>query len=204
MSSGSVKGSPASPLPGSSLEVRGVAVRYGDVTAVDRVDLEVPRESLVALLGPSGCGKTSLLRAVAGFEPPCAGQILLDGEPVSGAGVWTEPERRRIGVVFQEGALFPHLSVWENVRYGVRRVADGEARAREALALVGLGGLTERYPDELSGGSSSALRWPVLSPRRRVSSCSTSPSRASTRDCATASGRRCARFSNAPVPRRSW
>ncbi|MEE8278285.1 MAG: ABC transporter ATP-binding protein [Thermoanaerobaculia bacterium] len=134
------------------LEVSGLVVRYGDVLAVDGVDLEVPRESLLALLGASGCGKTSLLRAVAGFETPVAGSITIDGETVAAVGRWLEPEARRVGMVFQEGALFPHLSVWDNVRYGVRGRPDGNQRAREALALVGLRDLGRRFPDELSGG----------------------------------------------------
>ncbi len=136
----------------SVLAVRGLRVRYGEVPAVDGVDLEVPRESLVALVGASGCGKTSLLRAVAGFEAPLAGTIVVDGETVVGPGTWCEPEERRVGMVFQEGALFPHLTVWDNVCYGVRRRPDASERARRALELVGLVELGRRFPDELSGG----------------------------------------------------
>ncbi|HVR43790.1 MAG TPA: ABC transporter ATP-binding protein [Thermoanaerobaculia bacterium] len=134
------------------VELDSVEVRYGGVIAVDRVSLEVAPRSLVALVGPSGCGKTSLLRAIAGFERPSAGSVRIDGVVVASESVWVEPERRAVGMVFQEGALFPHMTVAENVRYGVRRRPDAEARTREVLDLVGLGALRARYPDELSGG----------------------------------------------------
>lgn len=134
------------------LEICDLVVRYGEVIAVDGVDLEVPRDSLLALVGASGCGKTSLLRAVAGFEVPIAGSITIDGEIVAAADRWIDAEARRVGMVFQEGALFPHLSVWENIRYGVRGRPDGDLQAQEALELVGLSELRRRFPDELSGG----------------------------------------------------
>ncbi len=134
------------------LEICDLVVRYGEVIAVDGVDLEVPSDSLLALVGASGCGKTSLLRAVAGFEVPIAGSITIDGEIVAAADRWIDAEARRVGMVFQEGALFPHLSVWENIRYGVRGRPDGDLQAQEALELVGLSELRRRFPDELSGG----------------------------------------------------
>lgn len=134
------------------VEIRGVEVRYGDVVAVRDVDLEIPAGSITALVGPSGCGKTSLLRAIAGFEEPGQGRIVIDDVTVTGAGAWVPPERRRVGMVFQEGALFPHLTVAANVGYGLAREDDRRERVDEVLELVGIAELAERYPDELSGG----------------------------------------------------
>lgn len=138
--------------PPPLLSLVGVEVRYGAVVAVTGVDLEIQEPCLLALLGPSGCGKTSLLRAIAGFEVPTAGTLRIDGVVVADGQHWVPAERRHVGMVFQQGALFPHLRVWDNVLYGVEGHPDGEDRAREALALVGLGDLGGRYPDELSGG----------------------------------------------------
>ena len=106
---------------------------------------------MVALLGPSGCGKTTLLRTIAGFERPDAGTIEIGGRPVAGAGAWLPPEARRVGMVFQDYALFPHLTVAENVGFGLPRKERG-ARVPALLALVDLCGLGGRYPHELSGG----------------------------------------------------
>ncbi len=139
-------------MPPPILEVRDLVVRHHDVVAVDGASLRIEAEGLTALLGPSGCGKTSLLRAVAGFEVPAAGRVFIGGREVAGPGRWVPPEARRVGMVFQEGALFPHLDVWENVRYGVRERRRGAERTRAALELVGLAHLARRYPDELSGG----------------------------------------------------
>jgi iron(III) transport system ATP-binding protein len=129
----------------------GVSKRFGSVQAVDEADFCVERGELVALLGPSGCGKTTLLRLIAGFEHPDAGEVRLEEIPVAGHGVWVPPERRRVGMVFQDYALFPHLTVRENVGFGVARRARAR-RVTEALGLVGLDGLGDRYPHELSGG----------------------------------------------------
>jgi iron(III) transport system ATP-binding protein len=129
----------------------GVEKRFGDTRAVTGAGLCVDRGELVALLGPSGCGKTTLLRLVAGFEEPDAGTVVVDGVRVAGGGTWVPPERRRIGMVFQDYALFPHLTVGENVGFGVTRHLRSD-RVRELLELVGLEGLERRYPHELSGG----------------------------------------------------
>ncbi|HVR30830.1 MAG TPA: ABC transporter ATP-binding protein, partial [Thermoanaerobaculia bacterium] len=134
------------------LEVRGLVVRYGDTVAVDHADLRVPPGRITAILGPSGCGKTSLLRAIAGFGEVAGGSIEIGGRRVVGGGAWVPPERRRIGMVFQEGALFPHLTVSGNVGYGLRGAADAADRVTEVLRLVGLEGLESRFPDQLSGG----------------------------------------------------
>lgn len=134
-----------------ALAVRGLEVAYGDHAAVRGASLELER-GLLALVGESGCGKTSLLRAIAGFERPRAGVIEIGGQVVVDGSTFVAPERRSVGMVFQEGALFPHLTVWENVRYGVRGSRSGEGRARELLERVGLAAAAERFPDELSGG----------------------------------------------------
>jgi iron(III) transport system ATP-binding protein len=130
------------------LRVHGLRKRFGRVVALSDVDLSVPAGSLTAVLGPSGCGKTTLLRCVAGFERPDAGTVEVDGRPVDGL----PPHRRRIAVVPQDGALFPHLSVAGNVGYGLSRAARRAGRVDEVLALVGLDGYGSRMPHELSGG----------------------------------------------------
>ena len=128
----------------------GVSKRFGAVRAVDDARLCVEKGEFVALLGPSGCGKTTLLRLIAGFEEPEAGEIEVAGRRVAG-GTWVPPERRKVGMVFQDYALFPHLTVAENVAFGLPR-AERKTRVPAVLALVDLCGLGERYPHELSGG----------------------------------------------------
>jgi iron(III) transport system ATP-binding protein len=129
-----------------------VCKSFGAVRAVDRVALRLPPGLLLALLGPSGCGKTTMLRLLAGFETPDAGTIEIGGQRVFGAGINLPPERRRVGMVFQDYALFPHLDVARNIAFGVPRGPDRGRRIVEALRLVGLDGYQERMPHELSGG----------------------------------------------------
>jgi iron(III) transport system ATP-binding protein len=131
-----------------AIDARGVDKRFGRTRAVDGATLKVPEAELVALLGPSGSGKTTLLRVIAGFEEPDAGRVAIAGRPVAGNGAWVEPEHRRIGMVFQDGALFPHLTVERNVAFGASR----RERVAECLELVGLSGRAASYPHELSGG----------------------------------------------------
>jgi iron(III) transport system ATP-binding protein len=146
----------------------GVTKRFGAVAAVDNNDLCVERGEFVALLGPSGCGKTTLLRLIAGFERPDAGEIAIEGRTVAGPGTWVSPERRHVGIVFQEYALFPHLTVAANIGFGVRRNERAE-RVRELLRLVGLAGLDERYPHELSGGQQQRVALArALAPRPSI------------------------------------
>ncbi len=132
--------------------MRGVRKSFGGGDVLRGADLDVPAGSLVALLGPSGCGKTTLLRTIAGLERPDAGTITLGGRTVAGAGAFIPPERRRIGMVFQDWALFPHLTVARNVGFGLDRSERRTGRIEEALALVELAGLAERLPATLSGG----------------------------------------------------
>ena len=135
-----------------ALECRGLVKRFGAVAAVSGIDLAVEPGRIMALLGPSGCGKTTTLRLIAGFEHPDGGVIAINGQPVSGGGVHRPPEKRRVGMVFQEGALFPHLSVAQNIGYGLPKQAARARRIDEVLELVGLSGLGRRLPYELSGG----------------------------------------------------
>ena len=136
--------------------IAGLTKRFGDALAVDRMDLDVEDGSLTTFLGPSGCGKTTTLRMVAGLEVPSAGTIAIGDEVMYGEGVFVPPEKRQIGMVFQSYAIWPHMSVFENVAYPlkVRRLPRGEVRERTlaALDLVQLGDFAGRYPAQLSGG----------------------------------------------------
>jgi iron(III) transport system ATP-binding protein len=142
------------------LHLEGITKQFehAPYPAVANVTLTLQQGDLLGLLGPSGCGKTTLLRIVAGFEQPQSGTVELAGRPVAGGGYWVPPEQRDTGMVFQDYALFPHLTVAENVAFGlknkrVRSAADSlKARVKDAIALVGLSGLEKRYPHELSGG----------------------------------------------------
>ncbi|MDB9529449.1 ABC transporter ATP-binding protein [Oscillatoria sp. CS-180] len=128
--------------------------------AVNQVSLTLRQGELLGLLGPSGCGKTTLLRLIAGFERPQSGSIELAGRTVCGTGTWIPPERRDVGVVFQDYALFPHLCVLDNVAFGLKslarrgKLANPQIReeAERAIALVGLSGFEKRFPHQLSGG----------------------------------------------------
>jgi len=132
------------------IRLERVSKHFGAVRAVAEASLEIRRGEFVALLGPSGCGKTTLLRLIAGFEEPDAGVVTIGADVVAG-GAWVPPERRHVGMVFQDYALFPHLSVARNVGYGLSR-RRRDARVAEALELVGLAEHGGRYPHELSGG----------------------------------------------------
>jgi iron(III) transport system ATP-binding protein len=134
------------------ISIRGITKSFGSVDVLKGVSLEVAPGELVALLGPSGCGKTTLLRILAGLETPDDGEILVRDTILTSAAVHVAPERRQVGMVFQDWALFPHLTVAKNVAYGLSRDTDKAARVREALAMVELDGLDDRLPSTLSGG----------------------------------------------------
>lgn len=134
------------------VDVAGVDKAFGDTSVLRGINLAVrPGESL-ALLGPSGCGKTTLLRLIAGLERPDDGQISVGGQVMASTDDWVPPEKRNVGMVFQDWALFPHLSVGRNVGYGIPRAERNGPRVLEALDMVGLSDLADRMPDTLSGG----------------------------------------------------
>ena len=148
------------------LQLRDVWHRYGASNGnanggsggwtLRQIDLTLQRGELVGLLGPSGCGKTTLLRLVAGFERPERGSVWMGGRQVAGPQQWLPAERRGVGMVFQDYALFPHLDAWQNACFGLRRGHDLN-RVRWLLELLGLEGLERRYPHELSGGQRQRL-----------------------------------------------
>ncbi|NOJ46969.1 ABC transporter ATP-binding protein [Bradyrhizobium archetypum] len=141
---------PAEDLP--LLRIEGVSKNFGTFRAVDRLSLDIGAGEFFALLGPSGCGKTTLLRMLAGFETPDEGRILLGGRDIAPV----LPHERPVNMMFQNYALFPHLSVWDNIAFGLKRAgmagAAIDTRVGEMVALVKLDGLEKRKPDQLSGG----------------------------------------------------
>jgi iron(III) transport system ATP-binding protein len=149
----------ADPLSLPLLAVRDLRHAYGSNEVIRGLSLSLAKGTIGCLLGASGCGKTTVLRCIAGFEPVQAGEIWLNGQLVSRRGVRTPTEARRVGMVFQDYALFPHLTVAENIGFGLRE-GDRAARARrvdETLETVRLGGLRDKYPDELSGGQQQRI-----------------------------------------------
>jgi iron(III) transport system ATP-binding protein len=135
----------------SALTVSDVTKRFGSTVAVSGVSFEIGAHELLALVGPSGCGKSTLLRTIGGIHPVDSGRIELAGNVVDDGRRSLPPERRNVGLVFQDHALFPHLTVADNVGFGVR-TGDQQARVDEMLHMVGLAGYERRFPHELSGG----------------------------------------------------
>ena len=135
-----------------SIVASGITKRFGDFVALDHASITVPEGSLTALLGPSGSGKSTLLRVIAGLERPDSGTVIIDGTDVTGVA----PQRRGIGFVFQHYAAFKHMTVWENVAFGLKvrkhKRAEVKARVQELLELVHLEGFAKRLPSQLSGG----------------------------------------------------
>ena len=141
------------------LEVKEVAVAYDGCTVIEGIDFSLQPGEIGCLLGPSGCGKTSLLRAIAGFEPIVRGEICLHGKTVSVPGLCLATEKRRVGMVFQDFALFPHLNVEKNISFGLKHLTgkQRDERVDELLKLVGLADLKNSYPHELSGGQQQRI-----------------------------------------------
>lgn len=147
------RGTAGASIP-AQLKFENIVQAYGNQRALNGVSLTIEPGELVCLLGHSGCGKTTLLRIAAGIEAPTSGRVLMDGLEVSGPGTLVEPERRGIGLMFQDYALFPHMTVLQNVMFGLKGLSAGEAdiAARRALSRVGLEQYVNEYPHTLSGG----------------------------------------------------
>jgi len=153
------------------LNLNRIDLAFGHHLVVRQLSLSLETGRIGCLLGPSGCGKTTLLRAVAGLEPAAAGEIRLSGTVVSSPGRTVAPEHRRIGMVFQDYALFPHLSIGRNVAFGIHhlKAAERAARVAEVLALVDLAGSENRFPHELSGGQQQRVALArALAPRPQL------------------------------------
>jgi len=136
------------------LELKDIECRHGKGVIVCGLSMRVKRGSLVCLLGPSGCGKTTVLRAIAGFHPLTRGEVVINGHSVSRPGFTVAPEKRRLGMVFQDFALFPHMTVARNIGFGLRGMTpqQKDAIVEKMLQCVGLGNMESRFPHELSGG----------------------------------------------------
>ena len=155
--------------PAAAVSVANVSKTFDGPPVLRDVSLAVAPGAVVALLGPSGCGKTTLLRIIAGLETPDAGVVRVGERTLTGDGRPVPPEKRRIGMVFQDWALFPHLDVAANVAYGLPRGPERAARVDDALAMVGLGGLGDRMPGTLSGGQQQRVALArALAPRPAV------------------------------------
>lgn len=136
------------------LEIKNVSKSFASKSVVDRIDLSLKKGEIGCLLGHSGCGKTTLLRIIAGFEPVDGGEVIIGGRRVSGGGSFLTPEKRQVGMVFQDYALFPHLSLYDNVAFGLKGLGEAERddRIRSLLELVGLKDVFGKFPHEISGG----------------------------------------------------
>ena len=141
------------------LEVKQLDFSYGRNQILFEFDFSLEESQIGCLLGPSGCGKTTVLRAIAGFENPTKGEIVLNGNKLNGSKIFVEPEKRQIGMVFQDIALFPHLSVESNIQFGIRTLTQTQRdkRSNELLDLVGMSQFKKTYPHELSGGQQQRI-----------------------------------------------
>ena len=135
------------------LEIKNLSHSYDETNQIiQNINLEIEKLDRVAILGPSGCGKSTLLRLIAGLEKPNLGQIVIDGTVVSTEKFIEPPEKRKIGLVVQEKALFPHLSVYENIGFGIKKNIDKKTITNDLLELLKIDSLKNKYPHEISGG----------------------------------------------------
>ena len=135
------------------LEIKNLSHSYGETNQIiQNINLEIEKSDRVAILGPSGCGKSTLLRLIAGLEKPNLGQIVIDGTVVSTEKFIEPPEKRKIGLVVQEKALFPHLSVYDNIGFGIKKNIDKKTVTNDLLELLKIDSLKDKYPHEISGG----------------------------------------------------
>jgi iron(III) transport system ATP-binding protein len=155
----------------AAVELKGLTKRYGETTAVADVSLRIEHGQLVCLLGPSGCGKTTTLRLIAGFIEPSAGEIVVGGKVLSSTQRTVPPEGRNMSMIFQSYALWPHMTVAENVAYGlkIRKLdkATIDAKLKAILSTAHLEALAERYPGELSGPATARIARPRAGGRAR-------------------------------------
>ena len=140
-------------MSGPQLAINNLSIRFGSLAAVDQLSFQLQPGEIGCLLGPSGCGKTTVLRTIAGFEMPKAGEVVLNRNTVSSPHWKMATEKRQVGMVFQDFALFPHLTVAENIRFGLTGTSSSKRqRVKNLLQLVDLTGTERKYPHELSGG----------------------------------------------------
>ncbi|WBU62714.1 ABC transporter ATP-binding protein [Paracoccus aerodenitrificans] len=160
------------PEPGShALSLEGIGCRFGDRQVLADISMEAPAGRITCLLGESGCGKSTLLRVIAGIEHPSAGHILMDGSEIAGPARFVEPEQRNIGFMFQDYALFPHLSIRDNLAFGLRGIPAEQRQQRidEVIAKIGIAHLEGRFPYSLSGGEQQRVALArALAPRPAV------------------------------------
>ena len=152
------------------LEIKSLTKVYDNTKVVDAVSLSVLPGQITCLLGPSGCGKSTTLRMIAGVEPQSSGEVWVDGQMISGHGFSEPPEKRYIGLIFQDFALFPHMTVWQNVAFGITKTSDDiKEKANELLSKVGLTSKCDKFPHELSGGEQQRVALVrALAPRPRI------------------------------------
>lgn len=155
----------------TTIDIRGVSKAFGSVVVLEDVSLKIASEERVVIVGPSGCGKTTLLRLIAGLDAPDTGEIWLDGQRASSPKRVISSHMRNMGMVFQAPALWPHMTVWENIAFGLTHLNKKEVRCRlqEVLDLVGLERLAHRYPHQISGGEARRVALArALAPRPAI------------------------------------